>query len=116
MPIYEYECGNSHRFEVRQRFSDDPVTSCPTCDGDTRRVIRAVPVHFKGSGFYVNDYGRGAAGPAKDDDAKDSTSEPKEAASEPKETASAPKEPASTSAPKETSTASAGTSSDSGDT
>ena len=57
MPIYEYECtGCGHRFELRQGFNDQPVESCPLCQGRSRRVIHSVPIVFKGSGFYVNDY------------------------------------------------------------
>jgi|FLYL01.1.fsa_nt_gi putative FmdB family regulatory protein len=48
MPTYEYECtACHHRFEVRQKFSDDPLTVCPQCSGTLRRVFH-VPagVHF----------------------------------------------------------------------
>ena len=56
MPIYAYKCKNcEHRFEVRQRFSDDTLTECPVCSGNIRRVISPVGVVFKGSGFYVTD-------------------------------------------------------------
>jgi putative FmdB family regulatory protein len=56
MPVYEYECDNcSLRFERIQRFSDDPVRSCPDCGGAVHRVIQPVGVIFKGSGFYVTD-------------------------------------------------------------
>ena len=56
MPIYEYECfGCGAHFERRQRFDEEPVGICPTCQGKARRVIHCVPVIFKGSGFYVTD-------------------------------------------------------------
>ena len=58
MPVYTYKCNNcEHRFEVRQRFSDDPIKECPHChvNGDVRRVSSPVGVVFKGSGFYVTD-------------------------------------------------------------
>ncbi len=58
MPIYEYECQNHHRFELRQSYTDDPGAACPICDREARRLISLVPVHFKGSGFYVTDYAR----------------------------------------------------------
>ena len=62
MPIYEYECSCCHcRFERRQHFDEEPVCICPQCQGTVRRVIHAVPVHFKGSGFYSTDNRRGAA-------------------------------------------------------
>lgn len=58
MPIYEYECARKHRFELKQSFTAEPVATCPSCSTTARRVIHVPPVHFKGSGFYVNDYGR----------------------------------------------------------
>ncbi|MBV9816860.1 MAG: FmdB family transcriptional regulator, partial [Solirubrobacterales bacterium] len=57
MPIYEYRCRKGHEFEVMQRFSDDPVTTCQVCGAPVERVFRPVAVHFKGSGFYNTDYG-----------------------------------------------------------
>jgi putative FmdB family regulatory protein len=58
MPIYEYRCERGHTFEVMQRMTDDPLTSCSTCDAPVQRVFHPVAVHFKGSGFYTTDYGR----------------------------------------------------------
>src|SRR3954454_23733977 len=58
MPIYEYKCDNGHVFEVMQRMSDDPVSTCATCDAPVQRVFHPVAVHFKGSGFYNTDYGK----------------------------------------------------------
>jgi putative FmdB family regulatory protein len=57
MPIYEYRCRKGHDFEVRQGFSDDPVSTCDVCGAPVRRVFRPPAVHFKGSGFYNTDYG-----------------------------------------------------------
>ena len=57
MPIYEYKCDNGHVFEVMQRMTDDPVSSCSTCSAPVQRVFHPVAVHFKGSGFYNTDYG-----------------------------------------------------------
>jgi putative FmdB family regulatory protein len=57
MPIYEYRCRKRHTFEVRQSFSDDPVTKCEVCGAPVQRVFRPIAVHFKGSGFYNTDYG-----------------------------------------------------------
>jgi putative FmdB family regulatory protein len=57
MPIYEYRCEQGHRFEVMQRMTDDPVSSCETCEAPVERVFHPVAVHFKGSGFYNTDYG-----------------------------------------------------------
>ena len=58
MPIYEYRCEQGHTFEVMQRMTDDPLTSCSTCEAPVERVFHPVAVHFKGSGFYSTDYGR----------------------------------------------------------
>ena len=61
MPIYEYKCPNGHVFEVFQKMSESPVEVCETCgEGPVQRVLYPVAVHFKGSGFYSTDYGRGS--------------------------------------------------------
>ena len=57
MPIYEYRCENSHTFEVMQRMTEEPVTSCQLCGAPVQRVFHPVAVHFKGKGFYNTDYG-----------------------------------------------------------
>jgi putative FmdB family regulatory protein len=64
MPIYEYRCERGHTFEVMQRMTDDPVSSCSTCAAPVQRVFHPVAVHFKGSGFYNTDYGKQKKGPA----------------------------------------------------
>ena len=61
MPTYDYECkGCGHRFQEFQRITADPLTDCPECKASTlKRLIGAGGgVIFKGSGFYVTDYGR----------------------------------------------------------
>jgi len=61
VPIYEYKCPNGHVFEVFQKMSDSPPKVCETCgEGPVQRVLYPVAVHFKGSGFYSTDYGRGS--------------------------------------------------------
>jgi putative FmdB family regulatory protein len=58
VPTYQYACKEpacGHRFEAVQSFSDDPLTECPVCEGQVRKVFSAVGVVFKGSGFYRND-------------------------------------------------------------
>jgi putative FmdB family regulatory protein len=62
MPTYSYKCTNcDHRFEARQRFSDDPLSECPVCASPVRKVITPVGIVFKGSGFYVTDNKNGKA-------------------------------------------------------
>jgi len=56
MPIYDYECNLCQfRFEKRQRFDEEPIDTCPKCQGNLRRVIHSTPLLFKGSGFYITD-------------------------------------------------------------
>ena len=66
MPIYEYVCNDcGYAFERMQSFSDDPLTTCPECQGTVRRVITSVGVIFKGSGWYITDSRRQISGSAK---------------------------------------------------
>lgn len=67
MPIYEYRCDKGHTFEVMQRMTDDPMSSCESCGAPTRRVFHPIAVHFKGSGFYNTDYGKRKKGGAGSD-------------------------------------------------
>ena len=60
MPRYDYRCTScDHQFELRQSFSAATVQECPECGADSNRKFHAPPVIFKGSGWYVNDYGKG---------------------------------------------------------
>jgi putative FmdB family regulatory protein len=77
LPIYEYRCRKGHDFEVMQSMSDDPVEKCPECGSPVERVFRPVAVHFKGSGFYTTDYGRGRSGAATSDSGSSSSEESK---------------------------------------
>ena len=59
MPLYEYECDTcGHRFEVIQKFSDAPLTTCPKCGGAVRKLLSSPAIQFKGSGWYITDYAR----------------------------------------------------------
>jgi putative FmdB family regulatory protein len=59
MPLYEYECDVcAHRFEVIQKFSDPHVEVCPKCGGHVQKLLSSPAIQFKGSGFYLTDYGR----------------------------------------------------------
>jgi putative FmdB family regulatory protein len=61
MPIYEYRCPDGHTFEVFQRMADPPLEKCEVCGkSPVEKVLYPVSVHFKGSGFYTTDYGRGS--------------------------------------------------------
>ena len=60
MPIYEYRCPEGHTFELFQRMSDPPPDACEVCGASpVSKVLYPAAIHFKGSGFYSTDYGRG---------------------------------------------------------
>ena len=57
MPTYEYHCDGCGRdFEVKQRISEDALTTCEVCGGHVRRLISSAPFILKGEGWYVTDY------------------------------------------------------------
>ena len=61
MPIYEYRCPEGHTFELFQRMSDPPPSECQICgESPLEKVLYPAALHFKGSGFYTTDYGRGS--------------------------------------------------------
>lgn len=55
MPTYEYKCENCGTFEKIQKISASPLTECPDCKGEVKKIIGAPGIIFKGSGFYVTD-------------------------------------------------------------
>jgi len=57
MPTYGYRCRScGHEFEILQRMSDPPLTTCPKCAGELYKLMYAAGVIFKGSGYYSTDY------------------------------------------------------------
>ncbi|KOU34591.1 FmdB family transcriptional regulator [Streptomyces sp. WM6368] len=61
VPTYQYQCTEcGEGLEAVQKFTDDALTVCPSCDGRLKKVFSAVGIVFKGSGFYRND-SRGAS-------------------------------------------------------
>jgi putative FmdB family regulatory protein len=62
MPLYEYQCSQCGAvFEVRQKFSDDPLTQHEGCGGAVEKLLSAPAFQLKGSGWYVTDYGSGGS-------------------------------------------------------
>jgi putative FmdB family regulatory protein len=60
VPIYEYRCPDGHTFELFQRMTEPPPDACEVCGASpVSRVLYPAAIHFKGSGFYSTDYGRG---------------------------------------------------------
>ncbi|MFP4015712.1 MAG: FmdB family zinc ribbon protein [Halanaerobiales bacterium] len=55
MPTYLYECENCGRFEEFQKITSEPLSECPDCKGEVKRIIGAPGIIFKGSGFYSTD-------------------------------------------------------------
>jgi putative FmdB family regulatory protein len=86
VPLYEYRCPNGHTFEIFQKFSEAPVETCVTCGaGPVEKILFPVAVHFKGSGFYSTDYGRGGRkAVSKDGEGGSSTAKSSEASTEKK--------------------------------
>ena len=87
MPTYEYECPEGHRFEKFQKMTDKPRAKCPTCGkAATRRISGGAALVFKGSGFYITDYGKDGKGPRKAESEKpaaETKSEPAKADAKP---------------------------------
>src|SRR6266850_6493787 len=88
MPLYDYRCHQcGETFEVRQSFADPVWTVHEGCGGKLERLISAPALQFKGSGFYLTDYGRNGKKPeatgsggkpeSKSESKADSKSEPK---------------------------------------
>ena len=62
MPIYEYRCPNGHHFERFQPMTAPPPEACDECGASpVELVLYPVAIHYKGSGFYTTDYGKGKA-------------------------------------------------------
>ena len=57
MPIYEYicdSCGSNH--EIMQKITEEPLSTCPVCEGKLRKMISNTSFVLKGTGWYVTDY------------------------------------------------------------
>ena len=100
MPLYEYECPKDGTFERMQKFSDPPLSACPTCGGPIEKLLSAPAIQFKGTGWYITDYARkssggeggkdkgGAKESSKDGGSSSSPSETKSSSSETKSSSS----------------------------
>ena len=63
MPLYEYQCkACDAKIEVIQKFADAPISVCPSCGGEMKKLISSPAIQFKGSGFYITDYSKGNSG------------------------------------------------------
>jgi putative FmdB family regulatory protein len=65
MPLYEYKCKSCGAvFDVRQKFSDAPLTTHKGCGGEVERIICAPALQFKGTGWYCTDYAHKGCSPS----------------------------------------------------
>ncbi|HMH55770.1 MAG TPA: zinc ribbon domain-containing protein [Gemmatimonadales bacterium] len=66
MPTYEYRCPDGHLFEKFQKMAEKPRAKCPVCGKPAMRMISGgAGLVFKGTGFYITDYGKDGKGPRK---------------------------------------------------
>lgn len=73
MPLYPYRCTKcGYKFEKIQSFSSEPERECPKCQGVLERPLTAPGLHFKGAGWYVNDYAGGKSSGTAGETAKSS--------------------------------------------
>src|ERR1700675_3304020 len=109
--MYAYRCTQcGHRFEKIQNFSAAPQTECPKCHGVLERPLTAPRLHFKGAGWYVNDYAAKSSEPASESSSESGSESAKPDAKAPaakNETAATA--PASTPAPAPAATPSSST-------
>lgn len=76
MPTYEYLCqACSHRFETWQKMTDEPLTTCPECGSQIRRVLFPTGIVFKGHGFYKTDHNNNGNSVAANSDGDNKKSE-----------------------------------------
>ena len=74
MPLYDYRCHQcGETFEVRQKFADPLLTVHEGCGGELERLISLPAIQFKGTGWYVTDYGRNGKTPAASSNGKSET-------------------------------------------
>jgi putative FmdB family regulatory protein len=97
VPIYEYRCPKGHHFERFQSITAPAPESCDVCGASpVEIVLHPVAVHYKGSGFYTTDYGKGKAA-KKDGGGEGGSSGGGESKSESKPKPAEPKKPAASS-------------------
>lgn len=62
MPTYEFRCPRGHEFEkfYRTISGAEAQAACPECGELAERILSPAGFAFKGSGFYLTDYGKNA--------------------------------------------------------
>jgi putative FmdB family regulatory protein len=87
LPLYEYQCPKDGTFEKMRKFSDPPLTACPTCGGPIEKLLSAPAIQFKGTGWYITDYARKSGGGESAKESGESAKEKSESAKEKSESA-----------------------------
>ncbi|MFE7512380.1 FmdB family zinc ribbon protein [Streptomyces sp. NPDC057540] len=106
MPTYQYQCTEcGEGLEAVQKFTDDALTECPSCNGRLKKVFSAVGIVFKGSGFYRND-SRGSSSSSSPASKSSTTTSTTSSSSDSKPAASTASSSASTSSASSSSTGS----------
>jgi putative FmdB family regulatory protein len=94
MPTYEYRCPVGHEFERFQKMTDPARAKCPVCGRNAvRQISGGAGLIFKGSGFYITDYGKDGKGPRQDKEAAEAKGEAAAAKPEPAAPKAEPAEP-----------------------
>jgi putative FmdB family regulatory protein len=84
MPTYEYQCPAGHAFELFQKITDKPRARCPECGKvASRKISGGAGLLFKGSGFYITDYGKDGKGPRKEPEKAEKSGSASEAEAKP---------------------------------
>ena len=93
MPTYEYRCPEGHEFERFQKMTDPPRARCPVCGKSAvRQISGGAGLIFKGSGFYITDYGKDGKGPRQDKE-REAKPEPAKSEASPEADAAKPAKP-----------------------
>lgn len=71
MPVYEYECKECEKvFEVQQKISEEPLKTCPDCQGQVRKLMSMTSFQLRGGGWYADGYSNASAAPKSAEAAK----------------------------------------------
>jgi len=89
LPLYEYKCDKcGHRFERIESHTASEIKKCPQCDGRAERQLAPPAIQFKGSGWYVTDYGGKSSPPASSEGSSEGTGKAAEKSEKASETKS----------------------------
>jgi len=67
VPLYEYKCNKcGKRSERIEKMNGPYLKKCPHCGGSVEQLMSAPAIQFKGSGWYVTDYGKSSSGGGSD--------------------------------------------------